>query len=137
MTQSGGFSRSEELSVDRGSEKEFATRLDVLLAQHRSKHAFLSGVRGRITPCFSAIESAASHAPGPAHARTSTACIPWARPMLTEGHGIVRAMAPAAGIKRALIRAKAIDHLGSSRALTRLRGRAECRRTVRCEDSSR
>jgi hypothetical protein len=39
-----------ELSVDRGTENEFAARLDGLLAQHRSKHAFLSRVRGRITP---------------------------------------------------------------------------------------
>jgi hypothetical protein len=34
-----------ELSVDRRTEKEFAARLDLLLAQHRSRHAFLKRVR--------------------------------------------------------------------------------------------
>jgi len=38
-----------ELSVHRGTEDEFAARLDGLVAQHRSKHAFLSRVRDRIT----------------------------------------------------------------------------------------
>ena len=35
----------QELSVDRGKKNEFAARMDALLAQHRSKHAFLGRVR--------------------------------------------------------------------------------------------
>ena len=41
-----------ELGVDRGTEKEFAARLDALLARHRSKHAFLSRLQSAgLVPC--------------------------------------------------------------------------------------